>query len=191
MKVFLGISQWLLLGFFVQKVLEENLNFSYQKVRNQKNKGTKYSIFKTKVILLFLIFYLLVPRIKLCLQWFLDIKSKKQPLWYSSKISEMMEYQESLEGEAPDFRDTSIKFFPTKTYYYSYIQLGLELHGPNLRYSSPLQLRYPQLRFFHNYTILYWVQKNSSYATMDFATGASQGRTVSRFIEMPFCQQIC
>ena len=68
MKVFLGISQWLLLGFFVQKVLEENLNFSYQKVRNQKNKGTKYSIFKTKVILLFLIFYLLVPRIKLCLQ---------------------------------------------------------------------------------------------------------------------------
>ena len=36
MKVFLGISQWLLLGFFVQKVMETNLNFSCQKVRNQK-----------------------------------------------------------------------------------------------------------------------------------------------------------
>ena len=36
MKVFLGISQWLLLGFFVHKVLEINFNFSCQKVRNQK-----------------------------------------------------------------------------------------------------------------------------------------------------------
>ena len=49
MKVFLGISQWLLLGFFVHKVLEINFNFSCQKVRNQKkNKGTEYSTFKTK-----------------------------------------------------------------------------------------------------------------------------------------------
>ena len=49
MKIFLGISQWLLLGFLVQKVLETNLNFSCQKVRNKKkNKGTKYSTFKTK-----------------------------------------------------------------------------------------------------------------------------------------------
>ena len=36
-------------GIYVKKVLETNFNFSCQKVRNQKkNKGIKYSTFKTK-----------------------------------------------------------------------------------------------------------------------------------------------
>ena len=33
-----------------------------------------------------------------------------------------------------------------------------------IRYSSPPQLHYPQLRYFCSYAILNWVQKNSSYA---------------------------
>ena len=33
---FLYISQWLLLGNFVQKVFETNLNFRYQREKNQK-----------------------------------------------------------------------------------------------------------------------------------------------------------
>ena len=31
-------------------------------------------------------------------------------------------------------------------------------------YSSPPQLRYTQLNYFHSYAILNWVPKNSSYA---------------------------
>ena len=34
--------------------------------------------------------------------------------------------------------------------------------SPDLLYSSPPQLSYPQLRYFCSYAILNWVQKNSS-----------------------------
>ena len=48
------------------------------------NKGTKWITFKidiAKVPLLFQILYSLVPKIEICLKYFLDIKSKKQLLW--------------------------------------------------------------------------------------------------------------
>ena len=34
------------------------------------------------------------------------------------------------------------------------------------RYSTPPQLRYPELRYFRSYAILNWVQKNSCYAIL-------------------------
>ena len=56
-------------------------------------------------------------------------------MWYSSKISEMMEYQESLEGEAPDFRDTSIKFFQQRlTTIYIYSKASSYMGQKYLRY---------------------------------------------------------
>ena len=42
-------------------------------------------------------------------------------------------------------------------------------HNVLQQYSSPPQLRYLQLHYFHSYAILNWVQKNSSWAIFLFA----------------------
>ena len=68
-------SLWLLLSIFVRNVFETNVNFKYQGVKNQKKVDTiLISTFKidiTRVPLFFLIFYLLTPKIDICLKYFL------------------------------------------------------------------------------------------------------------------------
>ena len=92
------MSQWLLLGIFIQKEFETNLNFRYQKVGNQKNKGTivlsTFKIDTTKCLYCFQICFWLksfVPKIEICLKYILY---KKQPLWDIRKSFDM--YQQVL-----------------------------------------------------------------------------------------------
>jgi hypothetical protein len=77
-------TQWLVLGIFVQKVFETNLNFRHQREKKiWKSKGTfVMSIFKVIYLepLFFQISYLLLPRIEICLKYFLDKNPQKQPL---------------------------------------------------------------------------------------------------------------
>ena len=79
-------AQWLLLAIFVDKVFEIDLNFSnINKYKIRKAKGTfVLSNFKVNslVLLVFLILYSLVPKIEICLQYFLDKNSQKQSLWH-------------------------------------------------------------------------------------------------------------
>ena len=65
----LHLSQWLLLGIFVQKVFKTNFNFKYQRVQNIKNNSTfiiSISKFYTGCFSFFQISYSLVSKIKIC-----------------------------------------------------------------------------------------------------------------------------
>ena len=79
------LSLWLHFGiFFPKKVFETNLNFRFQRVRNQKNKDTfVISTFKidiTKVALFFLGFFHWCLKLRIVSNNFLDKNSQKQPL---------------------------------------------------------------------------------------------------------------
>ena len=72
-----------LLEFFVQKVFQTNLNYRPQQVKIQKNKGTfvksTFKIAITRLSLFFGIFHLLVPKIEICPEYFLDKNFQKWP----------------------------------------------------------------------------------------------------------------
>ena len=88
--VWLPIKLWLLFGIFVQKVFETNVNFRYQRVKNQKNKDSYVTsiliVDKKYMFSFFLISYSLAPKIEICPKYFLHKKFQKQPLWYDTSI---------------------------------------------------------------------------------------------------------
>ena len=63
-------------------------------MKNQKNEGTiVVSTFKidiTTATLFFLIFYSLVPKIEICLNYYLDKNPQKQPLWDPAQVSQQL-----------------------------------------------------------------------------------------------------
>ena len=76
-------SQWLLLRIFILKLFETNLNFRYQWVKNPKKaKGTSvistFLNWHSKSAFTFSDFYWLVPKIEICLKYFLDKNPQKQ-----------------------------------------------------------------------------------------------------------------
>ena len=74
-KVNLGLSNiwWV---YYQSKVRTSDFNISYQSLKIRINKDTiSISVFKidlTKMLLIFLIFYSLVPKTAICLKYFLD-----------------------------------------------------------------------------------------------------------------------
>ena len=78
-------AQWSFLETFVQKVIVTNLNSRHQRSTKMKIKGNfVMSILKVLLImhLLFQVSYLLVPKIEICLKYFLDKNPKQRPLWW-------------------------------------------------------------------------------------------------------------
>ena len=77
------LSQWLVLENFGKKVFETNLNDKYQQEkRSEKLKiPLIYQLLKSTYVcaLFFSDFYLLVPKIEVCLRHFLDKNFKNQP----------------------------------------------------------------------------------------------------------------
>ena len=63
------LTQWLLLGIFVQKTFEKTMS----------KKQLIFNIDVTKVPLLFRIFYPLLPKIEIWIKYFLDKYLQKQP----------------------------------------------------------------------------------------------------------------
>jgi len=77
----------------IQKVFETNINFRYQGVKNlKKYRHFCYMNFKSSfdnsALIFFLISYSLVPKIEICLKYFLNKNSKKQPQWLRYYVEE-------------------------------------------------------------------------------------------------------
>ena len=77
------------LGIFFQKIFDTNLICRHQGGKNQEDQSTivlsAFKIDMPKVPIFFQIFHSLVPKIKICLKYFLDKNTQKRSLWAGRK----------------------------------------------------------------------------------------------------------
>ena len=80
----------------------------------------------------------------------------------SNRIAETYSYQTTLKNFFFPFRSTKVSKETASLNSFQNQSFRTSIQNQRPKYSSPLQLRYPHLRYFSSYAILNWVQKNMS-----------------------------